>query len=317
VLLLLLQLRDEEDRLSDAMLLPGVRLVERPGALHFFDGRRVVSLTGDERGRAAVRAAVDAPSEAAGGPGDAALADAREFLLATGLADDEPDHAVPDGAGYASAVTGGWTSGAVAAARLARTTVHVSVGAEDEALLSTLTRSGLDARPLADLGQVAGLDPARELVVVAAPPNRPATVLHAANEACLAAGVSWLPLGVYDGARLPVGPLVVPGQSACYACAQRRCAANVTYAGLFDDLADAAPAPTPDAVRTWAHALAALVLVHWIAGRDAQVPGRLYTVVPDEFGLRSAAVLRVPRCAACGAPDYLPAAAPWGTHRDH
>src|SRR3954447_18795234 len=55
LLLLLLELLEEDPGLTDAMLLPGVRLVERPGALHFFDGRRVVSVRGVEGGPRAPR----------------------------------------------------------------------------------------------------------------------------------------------------------------------------------------------------------------------------------------------------------------------
>jgi bacteriocin biosynthesis cyclodehydratase domain-containing protein len=257
----------------------------------------------------------------------AAVADARALLERLALVGEPPETPLSTGAAYACAAVGGWVGPAEAAHRLAATTVHVWAedagegdGPDDAGpggLARTLRRSGLSVALLSGPAAVADLDPARSVVVVAADEAEPLRRMRAANRACLAAGVPWLPIGAYDGARLPVGPLCLPGQTACFGCLEQRLAANVAYAGLFPAVAAAPAAPTPPALRDWAHALAGLVLLHWIGLREATLPGRLFTLVPAEIAVRSAPVLRVPRCPVCTAPEYRPAAAPWGPDRDH
>jgi bacteriocin biosynthesis cyclodehydratase domain-containing protein len=319
VLLLLLQLRAEEHELIHAMLLPGVRLVDRPGALHFFDGRRVVSFRGDSAGRNAIRQAVDPDAEPAGTggrSGSAELRDARDLLVRLELGSAEPQPHVPVAAAFASAAVAGRTSGQQADERLSATAIHVWDG-PDGSLRHTLEASGFATQALNNPAQVGDLDPRRALVAVVASDERPVHRLRAANEACLAAGVAWLPVGAYDGAVLRVGPLMIPGQTACADCLLRRLAANVAYAEVHDDVVEAPAAPTPPALRSWAHSVATLLLVQWIANRDAQIPGRLFSLVPDGMTIRQAHVLRVPRCHTCTSTDFTPAAAPWGVSRDH
>src|SRR5581483_2486681 len=206
-------------------LLPGVRLVDRPGVLYFFDGRRVVSLRGDEGARRAVRAALAEPSD---GDGDEAVRDAAALLDRLRLAAPAPGPEVSVPAAFASAAVAGWVSPQLAEQRLADVEVHVW----DESggrLQATLGRSGLRARPLAGVPGLGRLDPGRAVVAVQLPDDRPAERLLAVNRACLEHGLTWLPLGVYDGAVLRVGPLMIPGQSACADCLLRRLAANVEY----------------------------------------------------------------------------------------
>lgn len=316
-MLLLLELLEEEPGLIDAMLLPGVRLVERPGVLHFFDGRRVVSVRGDEAGRRMLRlvAEGDGPGEASGSS-DPARDDARALLSRLRLGSDEPAAELPVAAAYAAAGVSGWTSGAEAQRRLAETTVHVW-GAGADGLSASLADSGPTVSAVKDPADLAGLDPRRSVVVVLADDDQPLRRLRAANEACLAAGLTWLPIGAYDGAAMLVGPLTVPRQSACAECLLRRLAANVAYADVFGEVVDAPAAPTPPALRRWAESVATLLLVHWIATREARLPGRLFALVPEELSVRQSVVLRVPRCPTCAGPDFLPAAAPWEVARDH
>lgn len=310
------------------MLLPGIRLVDRPGVLHFFDGRRVVSLRGDDDARAAVRAAVTEPVVTEPGvtepgpadePADADLAreDARRLVARLALVDAGGDDGLSSGARYAAAAVGGWAGSTDIARRLADTVVHVWADPSGRELCPALRASGLNARPISGPAAIPALDPARSVVLAPADDEAPVGRLRALNTACLATGVPWLPIGAYDGARLPVGPLFLPGDTACFECLQRRLAANVAYAEAYPDVVDAPAAPTPPALRRWAESVATLLLIHWIGLRDARVPGRLAMVVPDELAVRTAEVLPVPRCPACQAPDYLPAAAPWGPDRDH
>lgn len=294
-------------------LLPGVRLVDRPGVLHLFDGRRVVSLKGDERVGAAVRRAVAGRTD----PSDQAARDAQELLQRLQLADGDDGPAdISSAAAFASASVAGWVSPAAAERRLAAVRVHVWDESGPD-LLAALERAGLRCTPLAGLSGVERLDPQRSVLAVQLPDDRAAERLLAVNRTCLAHGITWLPLGGFDGAVLRVGPLMIPGQSACAECLLRRLAANVEYAELYRDIADAPAAPAPKALRDWSRAMAALVLLRWVADQDAAIPGRLFTLVPDELNVRQASVFRVPRCPVCAAPDHVLAAAPWELARDH
>src|SRR4051794_28184605 len=263
MLLLLLELREEAPGLTVAMLLPGVRLVERPGALHFFDGRRVVSIRGDEAGRRTLRrAAAESVAQSVAGPtvADDAAADedARRLLDRLRLGSAEPESELTVSAAYATAAVGGWTSGLEAQQRLADVTVHV--WSSGPGLARALADSGLTVSPIDGPEHFAGLDPRRSVVAVVADADQPVRRLRAANEACLAAGLTWLPVGAYDGATILVGPLIVPRQSACAECLLRRLAANVAYADVFADVVAAPAAPTPPALQRWAESITTLVL---------------------------------------------------------
>lgn len=312
------------------LLTPGVRLVDRPGALYFVDGRRVVAIQADDHTRRAIRAAIDPGRDGSPALDEAVAADIDDLLerLQLGTAErpaaDAGGRRQPDrtdqaecAAQFASAAVGGWVAPHDASDRLLSTTVHVH---EDESgsLRALLRASGLTCRALGGPADVARLDPRHDLVAVVATPQQPATALGEMNEACLAGRVPWLPISGYDGALMHVGPLMIPGQTACFECLLRRLAANVEYADVFRDVvADAPPAPTPRALRDWSYSIAALVLLRWVANRDNGLPGRLLTLAVDEFAIRPATVFRVPRCAACSAPDFTTAAAPWGVARDH
>jgi bacteriocin biosynthesis cyclodehydratase domain-containing protein len=309
LLLLVLLLQDE----AVAMLQPGIRLVERPGVLHFYDGRRVVSLRTDATGREAIRSAIADRNDTE------ARRDAHDLLARLGLvldgAVDGPESvAHPVAAEYVTATTAGWVRPSEAAERLAAQDVHVL---DDPQLQAIIADSGLSAKCLPDVEAIAGLDARRSIVVAGAAPRRCLRPLPRVNEACVRAGITWLPIGGFDGSRLRVGPLVVPGQSACLSCAQRRIAANVAYFDLQPLVADAPSAPAPAALARWAQALAALVLLAWIGGCDVRLPGRVFTLGTDELDVRHGLVHRVPRCDTCAAPDYIAAAAPWEIARDH
>src|SRR5581483_1380677 len=160
-------------------LLPGVRLVDRPGVLYFFDGRRVVSLRGDEGARRAVRAALAEPSD---GDGDEAVRDAAALLDRLRLAAPAPGPEVSVPAAFASAAVAGWVSPQLAEQRLADVEVHVW----DE------SGGRLRARPLAGVPGLGRLDPGRAVVAVQLPDDRPAERLLAVNRVCLEYGLTWL-----------------------------------------------------------------------------------------------------------------------------
>ncbi|SHG04397.1 bacteriocin biosynthesis cyclodehydratase domain-containing protein [Jatrophihabitans endophyticus] len=311
------------------MLLPSVRLVETPDSMHFFDGRRLVSLQVDDAARSAVRRALErqhpvapvppAHLEHAPSPSGDDVDDARRLLTDLDLA--VPDGGMPwhgeIGADYAATTAFGATSPRGAADRLATTTVNV-LSDDAAALAAMLAESGLRCRVLDGPAAIASLDAAHDVVLATDSDDTPTRTLREVNAACLAARVAWLPITAYDGAVLHVGPLVVPGATACFECTVRRRAANTEYADLYDGVVSAvAAAPTPRALRAWSYAVASLCLLHWIGNRDQHLPGQLLTLDPAGMALRQARVFRVPRCVACAGPDYTVAAAPWELARDH
>ena len=346
MLLLLLQLQ-QAGPVAHRMLVPGIRLIERPDALHMFDGRRVVSITGDDGSREAILEAIGMrtaePGPDAEPCGGDPLGDARRLLTELRLVPAEPDappraerQAPPTpeetSADYVSAATAGWVPASRATVGLRRITVHVlgsSPASPDERagssavdsptapLLTSLAATGIRTAKLAGPADIAHLNPARDIVAVVAADDNPSRRLVAANAACVQANVPMLPIGGYDGARMHIGPLVIPRQSACLDCMLRRAAANVTYPDLFDAVLAAPVAPTPGALRQWGASVAAMVLLRWIGDADVRLPGRLFTLVPDELQIRQSIVYRVPRCRVCSAPDFEPRAAPWEPARDH
>jgi bacteriocin biosynthesis cyclodehydratase domain-containing protein len=297
-------------------------MIERPGALHFYDGHRVVSLGGDDAVVAALAAIASSQrpahvDELAARIGfdaettrqllqllssnsvvDAGQGDARATTPVTAAAADAAD--------FSRATVGGIITLTQARERLATTTVHV-VGTRAADTADRLGLSGLRALPvdLAVLQNGPGLD--REDVVVA-----DADCSLQVNELSLRHGFAWLPIGDYDGAVIRVGPLVLPGQTACFHCVLTRLSANVEYPSIYHDVVASAPrAPAPEALSSWAMSVAAICLVRWIGSADPTLPGTLHTLVGADLSVRAGTVYRVPRCSSCAAQDYLPAAAPW------
>src|SRR5436309_12524717 len=83
----------------------------------------------------------------------------------------------------------------------------------------------------------------------------------------------------FDGRFAAVGPLVVPSESACYACLQLRRAANSEYGSDLDDVDGAPLAATCDSgVAALVGALAAHLVLRWTVGRDTTLPGVLHAV---------------------------------------
>lgn len=129
---------------------------------------------------------------------------------------------------------------------------------------------------------------------------------HLVNRHCLAAGKPWLHT-VMDGGWGRVGPLVIPGVTACY--------------NDFRTLADAAD-PNPLMTRVHrahtirrgavsfapglpAHAeivsgFASLAAVHFLLMRTGYLLGRVLTVNFDRMLIDVDDVLKLPRCPVCG-----------------
>jgi bacteriocin biosynthesis cyclodehydratase domain-containing protein len=133
------------------------------------------------------------------------------------------------------------------------------------------------------------------------------------NEAALAAGLPWLQVLPFDGLFAAVGPLYVPGETACYECFRVRRASNVDHGREFLALQNvSARLPAAGSVEQTVTGLAATFALRWLAHRDHFLPGTWYAV---ELGARptlAAHVLyRVPRCPTCSGLGRTAEPLPW------
>jgi bacteriocin biosynthesis cyclodehydratase domain-containing protein len=196
-----------------------------------------------------------------------------------------------------------------AATRLECATVDVVGGAavgEDVARLLRLT--GIErVRPAAWRARRDA-----DLVVVAPAPGELDRV-PAWNRRAWSASSPWVLVRPFDGRFTGVGPLVVPGESACHECSVRRRGACFGFgADVFDVEAAPVAAVAPPSIASAIAALAADVALRWTIGRDTTLPGLLHVLeaAPDLCITRHT-VLRVPRCDVCSQAARTAPPLPW------
>jgi bacteriocin biosynthesis cyclodehydratase domain-containing protein len=214
--------------------------------------------------------------------------------------------------------------GAVAAALFVSSTTRRTSPREARGALAaakvTVAGSGAAAAELARLIADAGVGSVRRAalgdrtcdVVVAVPAAGEISSLDELNRRCLRSGRTWLQVLPADGRLVVVGPLFLPGLSACHNCYRLRRGACSDFEDDFDTV-DATPsrAASPTALVSAAAGIATLLLVRWLAARDPSLPGRFYALETGAvLGLSHHHVLRVPRCPACG-DAATPLPAPW------
>ncbi|MDQ7843931.1 MAG: TOMM precursor leader peptide-binding protein [Armatimonadota bacterium] len=150
-----------------------------------------------------------------------------------------------------------------------------------------------------------------DLVVVAVQ-GEDLSRLDSWNRRMLECRQSWLLVLPFDGAYGTVGPLFIPGETACYACFQTRRRSvleDPDIARLYDDL----PAyhPMGAGVTSLLAGLAVHLALRWILRRDAWIGGMLYAVGLMPHPTVSAhEVWPVPRCPVCR-PLSQHTPAPW------
>ena len=157
-----------------------------------------------------------------------------------------------------------------------------------------------------------GLDGTHDVAVAAARPDELAE-LSAWDRRRHDDGVAWLALPPFDGRLAPIGPLVVPGETACLACYRLRRAATGECREELRALEGApSTARGSTALESLVAGVAALALLRYLVGLDPTLPGSFYALdagVP--LSLSRHRVLRVPRCPACSEVDVLAAPLPW------
>lgn len=185
----------------------------------------------------------------------------------------------------------------------------VGEGAVAETALALAERSGIGR--LRRLGW--GRDPGEPLdLVLAAPSGGDLRLIEEWNALMLSRRQPWLPVFPFDGVCAAVGPLVLPGETACSTCLRIR-----RHSALRDpELAEryeAVPAyrPVGGAVASLLAGLAVHVTLRWISRRDPQVAGMLFALrLRPHPDIQAHEVHPVPRCPACRRrPGHTPA--PW------
>src|SRR5207302_1419769 len=149
-----------------------------------------------------------------------------------------------------------------AASRIERASVAVvGSGAAAGLLPRLLFRSGV---LIVDRTSWSAAPPVDVAIVAPAPFELP--LLDAWNRRRLETDTPWIQVLPYDGRYASLGPLVLPGETACHECLRRRCFSNEDDPAARAAL-DSSPAayPEPPALAAALAGLAATVALDWIA----------------------------------------------------
>jgi bacteriocin biosynthesis cyclodehydratase domain-containing protein len=226
------------------------------------------------------------------------------------LVDGEPapqgDATLAAAASFAAAATRATTPDAARQSLEASRAVVIGSGEGAAEAVRQLGRSGVGIVAPGDLRS-----PAVDLVV-AVPDRGESGLLDDLNRRCLEREQAWLQILPFDGRFLVVGPLFLPGASACRTCYRLRRGACSGYEDDFPLLAEVpVAASAPHSLGAVAAGLAAVLAIRWLTVRDPTVPGSFYTVEAATIVQLSAhRTLRVPRCPDCGPPEHaMPS--PW------
>lgn len=132
------------------------------------------------------------------------------------------------------------------------------------------------------------------------------SVLHAANRAAIAAGRPWMSV-YFDGSEAVIGPLYVPGDTACYnefeiqneACIARQDDYHVYKESLTPPDDSRVPDPVLPPFLAVAGGWAAAAAIPFLAGRKSFLLERAVHVDFERAAIDIQNVLRLPRCPAC------------------
>ena len=122
----------------------------------------------------------------------------------------------------------------------------------------------------------------------------------------------WVQLLPDDGRFLAIGPLFVPGETACHHCYRLRRAASLGIGRLSDALSDVGARRFESCSSGAAAALAVENVLRWLGTGDPGIPGVLFALEwRSGLSLDAHLVLRVPRCPTCSVRRWSAAALPW------
>lgn len=186
----------------------------------------------------------------------------------------------------------------------------VGTGAAAVEVARLLRLTGVDVR------RAETISPEVDLTVCAPSPAE-LPMLGSWNEQALAAGQAWLQVLPFDGRYAAIGPLYLPGDTACYECFRLRRLANLDAAEELD-LLEASPAryPSSPALHALVAGLAASVALRWVALRDHHLPASFHSLeLEPVLALSLHHVHRVPRCPVCSGLADVAGPLPW--HKEH
>ncbi len=147
-------------------------------------------------------------------------------------------------------------------------------------------------------------------LVVGAPGDEAEQQLREWNETALGLGRPWLAVSPFDGSIAAVGPLVVPGETACYACYLARRHVDPYAPSERPVRSRHLSSPALDALLA---GLAALVAVTWLATGDTPALGGILAFELETLLVTRHRVYRAPRCPSCA--SVAAALTPWGDGR--
>ena len=268
-----------------------------PELLPLLDGKRTVSEVEDAMGRPVATAV-----------GRALSLLAENNLLLEGSCPDTGDPATA-AATHAAAVTRRITP-SVAREVLVTSTVAV-LGSGPTAPEIARQLEGTGVGRVVTLGLEEPHDD--DSFVIAAPDRNEVGILGDLNDSLLRREQPWLQVLPHDGRHLVVGPIFLPGVSACRACYGLRRAACSGYEEDFELLeSEPTRAPMPLVLTAVASGIACLLAIRWLAVRDPSLPGRFYAFETGPvLRLTHHLVLRVPRCRVCGPAAGRAVPLPW------
>src|SRR4051812_6905284 len=211
-----------------------------------------------------------------------AVAAALELFEAHGLLTEGPPPGGPPShastAAFLAATLPQQPSTSAVRAELARAVVAVAGAAS----AADRVASVLDDSGVGSVLVVAELAAAEAPFVVAVPAPAQLADLPALNERLLAVATPWLPVLPFDGRLAVLGPLFLPGESACYECYRLRRAANSPFADEFWLLEQTAAAyPSSPALDTALAGLASHLVLRWLAARDRTLPATMFALEHD------------------------------------
>jgi bacteriocin biosynthesis cyclodehydratase domain-containing protein len=155
-------------------------------------------------------------------------------------------------------------------------------------------------------------DPSTAELVVVAPSGAELPRVREWNVRALSEGMPWLQLLPFDGLLAAVGPLIVPGDTACHECYLLRRAANLSSLRFGPERVEQGVHPSGPALDAVVAGLAATLALRWLALSDTLVPGVVLAVEQTPEPAFSRHILyRVPRCPACSGGRGRASLAPW------
>jgi bacteriocin biosynthesis cyclodehydratase domain-containing protein len=301
------------------LLAPWYRLVETTDGLVLEHGQRVLALGGAAARTLLPRLlplldgtrTVDEIVAVVGVAAERAVAGALRLLRDNGVLVEGPPPACGDE--FAETVSFLAAEGGESPATVAGRLTDASVGVVGSGLAGTEAARILRRAGVARIG-LRRWDAAQpDDLTVVAPGGPEAAELAAWNDRALATGRPWLLVLPYDGVFAGIGPLFVPGETACHECYRLRRAAAMGI-GVLSDALDGEPvrAGGGPALAVAAGATATTHVLRWLAIHDPSLPGVLFALEPrGGLTLSAHAVLRVPRCPVCSGCAREAAPLPW------